>query len=66
MAARRYTQGRTLLRRWKAVLPAGSLRVEVVSHLSPPGQRLSTAHAVRMLRASRDTRVPAVLTNAVR
>ena len=66
MAARRYTQGRTLLRQWKAAMPAGSLRVEVVSHLSPPGQRLSTAHAIRMLRASRDTRVPAVLTNAVR
>lgn len=66
MAARRYTAGRALLRRWKAALPAGSLRVEVVCHLSPPGEKLSAAHAVKMLRAARDARVPAVLTNAVR
>ena len=66
MAARRYTQGRALLRRWRAAMPPDAVRVEVVSHLSPPGQRLSTAHAVRMLRASRDVQVPAVLTNAVR
>ncbi|MDI3330990.1 MAG: DNA polymerase III subunit alpha [Micrococcus sp.] len=66
MAARKYTAGRALLRRWKAALPAGALRVEVVCHLSPPGEKLSAAHAVRMLRAARDTRVPAVLTNAVR
>src|SRR5699024_4148934 len=55
-----------LLRRWKAALPAGSLRVEVVCHLSPPGEKLSAPHAVKMLRAARDVRVPAVLTNAVR
>ncbi|QCU78175.1 DNA polymerase III subunit alpha [Citricoccus sp. SGAir0253] len=66
MAARKYTAGRALLRRWRAALPAGSLRVEVVCHLSPPGERLSAAHAVRMLRAAGDVRVPAVLTNAVR
>ncbi|HEY4614678.1 MAG TPA: DNA polymerase III subunit alpha [Citricoccus sp.] len=66
MAARKYTAGRALLRRWRTALPAGALRVEVVCHLSPPGEKLSAAHAVRMLRAARDTRVPAVLTNAVR
>ena len=66
MAVRKYTAGRALLRRWKEVLPAGSLRVEVVCHLSPPGEKLSAPHAVKMLRAARDVRVPAVLTNAVR
>ncbi|MGM7667194.1 DNA polymerase III subunit alpha [Microbacterium sp. A93] len=66
MAARKYTAGRALLRRWKTVLPAGSLRVEVVCHLSPPGEKLSAPHAVKMLRAARDVGVPAVLTNAVR
>ncbi|MFC7402501.1 DNA polymerase III subunit alpha [Citricoccus sp. GCM10030269] len=66
MAARKYTAGRTLLRRWKSALPAGALRVEVACHLSPPGEKLSTPHAVKMLRAAGDNRVPAVLTNAVR
>lgn len=66
MAARKYTAGRALLRRWKAALPAGTLRVEVVCHLSPPGEKLSAPHAVKMLRAARDVHVPAVLTNAVR
>ncbi|NUL45197.1 DNA polymerase III subunit alpha [Cellulosimicrobium funkei] len=66
MAARKYTSGRALLRQWKAALPAGSLRAEVVCHLSAPGEKLSAAHAVKMLRAARETTVPAVLTNAVR
>ena len=66
LARRRYGPALAQLRRWKAALPAGSLRVNIVSHLSAPGERLNTGHAVKALRASRDARVPAVLTNAVR
>lgn len=66
MAQRKYTPGRSRLRLWKQALPAGSLHVEIVSHMSLPSKRLSTSQAVRMLRASTDLNLPAVLTNAVR
>ncbi|MEE1621091.1 DNA polymerase III subunit alpha [Zafaria sp. Z1313] len=63
---RGYGQARQLLERWRAVLPPGALAVEAVTHVNRPGARLSTAHAVRMVRAARDCGVPAVLGNAVR
>lgn len=63
---RQYGRARTLLQRWKTLLPAGSVYVEAVSHLSRPGERLSTAHAVRMIKAARQVGVPYVLSNAVR
>ncbi|NKX54099.1 DNA polymerase III subunit alpha [Arthrobacter mobilis] len=63
---RRYAEARRLAAHWRTVLPPGALVVEVVTHLSPPGEDLSTAHAVRMLRLARDLGLPAVLTNAVR
>ena len=66
MAQRKYTAGRTRLKLWKQVLPAASAHVEIVSHLSLPTERLSTSQAVRMLRASADLDLDAVLTNAVR
>lgn len=66
MGSRRFASGRALLKRWRTALPAGSVQVEVVSHLAAPGQRLSAAHAAKMLRAARDLSLPAVLTNAVR
>ncbi|MDO5635283.1 MAG: PHP domain-containing protein, partial [Micrococcus sp.] len=66
LARRQVTAGAAALRRWKAVMPPGSLRVNVVSHLSAPGERMNTGHAVKMLRAARAARVPAVLSNAVR
>ena len=66
MTQRKYTAGRTRLKLWKQVLPTGSIHVEIVSHLSLPTERLSTSQAVRMLRASQDLDLPAVLTNAVR
>ncbi|GAA4473118.1 DNA polymerase III subunit alpha [Enteractinococcus fodinae] len=66
MVQRKYTAGRTRLRLWKRALPARALYTEIVSHLSLPSKRLSTAQAVRMLRASTDLDLPAVLTNAVR
>ena len=66
MAQRKYTAGRTRLKLWKQSLPARVLFVEIVSHMSLPSERLSTAQAVRMLRASQDLDLPAILTNAVR
>ena len=66
MAQRKFTAGRTRLKLWKRALPAKALFVEVVSHLALPSERLSTSQAVRMLRASQDLDLPAVLTNAAR
>ncbi len=66
MLRRKYIAGRTRLKLWKQALPHASLSVEVVSHMSLPTERLSTTQAVRMLRASQDIELSAVLTNAVR
>ena len=66
MTQRKYTAGRARLKLWKQVLPAASAHVEIVSHLSLPTERLATSHAVRMLRASAELGLDAVLTNAVR
>lgn len=64
-AGRRYRPARTALRQWRQLLGA-AVYVELVSHLAPPGEELSTAHAARMLSAAAACRVPTVLTNAVR
>ena len=66
MGGRRYLRPRTLFKRWLDAMPPGTLASEVVSQLSPPGEALSTAHAVRMLKLAAEHGVPAVLTNAVR
>jgi error-prone DNA polymerase len=66
MSGRRFLRPRTLFREWLEAMPAAVLAVELVTHLSPPGQPLSTAHAVRMLRLASEHGIPAVLTNAVR
>lgn len=58
--------GLPLLRAWQNVLPCEALRVEVVSHLSEPGQPLSHTHAIRMLRLAARSGVTPVLSNAVR
>ncbi|MFB0834431.1 DNA polymerase III subunit alpha [Arthrobacter halodurans] len=63
---RSYGLARALLTSWRDALPPGGLAVEAVTHLNRPGEKLSTAHAVRMVRAARDCGVPAVLSNAVR
>ncbi|GAA4379974.1 DNA polymerase III subunit alpha [Paeniglutamicibacter cryotolerans] len=66
-AARRdYTGARTLLRIWRTILGSQALRVEITTHLNRPGERLSTAHAVRMLRCATETGIEPILTNAVR
>ncbi|HIW46219.1 MAG TPA: DNA polymerase III subunit alpha [Candidatus Yaniella excrementigallinarum] len=66
MSQRKYALGRSRLRLWKKSLPQGKAHVEVVSHLALPTEQLSTSQAVRMLRASTDVQLPAILTNAVR
>ena len=66
MRSRSYAVARTLFTRWRSLIPAGALAVEVVTHLAPPGENLSLAHGVRMFRLADEMRVPAILTNAVR
>lgn len=64
-AQRDFNGSRSLLKQWRQAL-GSALRVELVSHLAPPGEKLSVSHALRMLSAARACRVPMVLTNAVR
>ncbi|MFS0716704.1 DNA polymerase III subunit alpha [Arthrobacter sp. 1P04PC] len=66
MGGRRYLRPRTLFKQWLDAMPAGTVTAEVVSQLSAPGEHLSTAHAVRMLKLAAEHGVPAVLSNAVR
>ncbi|MEZ0490709.1 DNA polymerase III subunit alpha [Kineococcus sp. TBRC 1896] len=66
LLARRDDLAHAVLRRWRDVLPAGSLHVEVVCHHAPPGTAGSVEHAARMLSFARAAGVPAVLTAAAR
>jgi error-prone DNA polymerase len=50
MGGRKYLRPRTLFKQWIDAMPPGTMVAEVVSHLSAPGEPLSTAHAVRMLK----------------
>ncbi len=63
---RDYAKARTLLRSWRTLLGHSALRVEITTHLNSPGERLSTAHAIRMLRCATSVGIAPVLTNAVR
>ena len=65
-AHRNYTQARNLLHTWRTQLGAKTLRIELVTHLNTPGQRLSTSHAIRMLRCAETLNITPILTNAVR
>lgn len=56
---------RELLTAWKKTLP-GAIAIEVVCHLTEPGEKGSLRHAARMLELAEAADVPAVLTNAVR
>ncbi|KQR24622.1 DNA polymerase III subunit alpha [Agreia sp. Leaf335] len=55
----------SMLAEWKRLLP-GAIAVEVVCHLTEPGERASIRHAARMLELADSVGVPAVLSNAVR
>lgn len=63
---RDFRAARAALHKWKRTLPPRGLAVEVLTHLTRPGEERSTAHAVRMLRVAREMGLPSVLTNAVR
>lgn len=54
-----------LLAGWAAEIPGGVV-VEVVCHLTEPGESRSLRHAARMLELADALGVPAILTNAVR
>ena len=66
MGGRKYLRPRTLFKQWIDAMPQGTIVAETVSHLSPPGEPLSTSHAVRMLKLALEYNIPAILTNAVR
>ncbi len=66
MGGRKYLLPRRKFQRWHQQMPAGTMAVEIVTHLSAPGEALSTAQAVRMLKLAQESGVPAVLSNAVR
>ncbi|GAB7191137.1 DNA polymerase III subunit alpha [Kineococcus sp. NUM-3379] len=64
--ARRDDLARAALEHWRALLPTGSLYLEVVCHHGPARTPASLHSAARMLALAREAGVPAVLTNAVR
>ncbi|GAA4666174.1 DNA polymerase III subunit alpha [Frondihabitans cladoniiphilus] len=65
VAAGRHHEAVRLLEHWRAMIPGGVV-VEVVCHLTEPGESRSLRHAARMLELADATGTPAVLTNAVR
>ncbi|MEV7604483.1 DNA polymerase III subunit alpha [Paenarthrobacter sp. NPDC089322] len=66
MGGRKYLRPRTLFKQWIDAMPPGTIVTEIVSHLSAPGEPLSTSHAVRMLKLALEYNIPAILSNAVR
>ncbi|KRE63210.1 PHP domain-containing protein [Nostocoides sp. Soil756] len=59
-------QARTLLARWRTLLPRDGLAVEVVLHGGPEGTPGCRSHAARLLGLADAAGVPAVLSAAVR
>lgn len=66
MGGHKYLRPRTLFKQWIDAMPPGTIVAETVSHLSAPGEPLSTPHSVRMLKLALEYNIPAILTNAVR
>jgi error-prone DNA polymerase len=64
--AKRPDVARAVLERWRSLLPADGLAVEIVHHRSRDGDPASRGHAARMLAVAREAGIPAVLSNAVR
>ena len=64
--AKRPDVARAVLERWRSLLPADGLAVEIVLHRGAVDTPASRGHAARMLAVARAARIPAVLTNAVR
>jgi error-prone DNA polymerase len=66
LLARRPTEARARLERWRALLPPDALAIEVVGNGGPEGTPGSRVHARHLLGLADEARVPAVLTAAVR
>ncbi|MDN5617133.1 DNA polymerase III subunit alpha [Rothia sp. HC945] len=65
-AARKYRSARASLKEWRKLVGENRLRVNLVNHLTKPGERRSISHAARMLGIAADCGVGAVVSNAVR
>lgn len=65
-AAHKYRSARASLKAWRKLVGENRLRVNLVNHLTKPGERRSIAHAARMLGIAADCGVGAVVSNAVR
>ncbi|MDN5886275.1 MAG: DNA polymerase III subunit alpha [Micrococcaceae bacterium] len=63
---RELPRARTALAGWLQAVGRDVVCLELVTHMNTPGERLSTAHSIRMLRTAQALHVPALLTNAVR
>ncbi|EAP98838.1 putative DNA polymerase III alpha subunit [Janibacter sp. HTCC2649] len=66
LLARRPTEARALLERWRAILPPDALAIEIVGNGGPEGTPGSRVHARHLLGLADEARVPAILTAAVR
>ncbi|KGN38499.1 DNA polymerase III subunit alpha [Knoellia subterranea] len=66
LLARRPTEARARLERWRSLLPPDSLAIEVVGNGGPEGTPGSRVHARHLLGLADEARIPAVLTAAVR
>lgn len=64
--AKRPDVARAILDQWAALIPAGSLFLEIVNHRGPYRTPGSCGQAAGMLALAHDAGIPAVLTNAVR
>ncbi|MBD8869202.1 DNA polymerase III subunit alpha [Nocardioides sp. MJB4] len=64
--ARRDDRARAVLERWRRIVPAENLLVEVVSHRRAGHGPGSSPHAARMAGVAREAGLGVVLTNAVR
>ena len=60
-------QAMTLIQKWQQVMKSpGSLAIELVNQLTEPGSIASEQHAKAMYQLAKASRLPAVITNAVR
>ncbi|WP_129658942.1 DNA polymerase III subunit alpha [Rothia uropygialis] len=66
VAARKYRWARVSLGDWVRLVGGSRVRVNLVNHLTRPGEHRSISHAARMLGIAAESGVGAVVSNAVR